>query len=323
MNISVIIPCKNEERHIARCLEALLRQKGTATYEILVVDNGSTDRTVEVLQSFGSKIQFFILPGVTISELRNFGASRAQGEWLAFVDADVEVDLHWGKSIASFVEGLSRDGIDPKNIITGSICGISCDATWIERVWYQQLVSRDAKNPRYINSGNMVMHKDVFIRIGGFKPVFTTGEEENLCREAKSLDIKLLPNRTIHAVHHGYPRNLTEFFRRMRWHGLGMREYFPKPWKSKPLMLALYNIGLLLSYAIVILFFQTSAVYWIVILLLLQFVPVILLAFARARKAPTDIPLLFFLYYIYGWAKSAAIFDILIDWKRHQKVRKA
>ena len=120
--ISVIIPCKNEEKYITRCIESLLRQKRTTLdMEIVVVDNGSTDGTLRILESFASNIMYHVCPGLTIAGLRNFGVEKSTKEWIAFVDADVEVDAHWGQALTDFIIELVWKGVDVKKIITGSV----------------------------------------------------------------------------------------------------------------------------------------------------------------------------------------------------------
>ena len=87
MKFSVIIPMKNEEKFIGPCLSSICNNNfPVGEYEIICIDNGSTDNTVEIAKSHTDKV--YLLPGVSISALRNFGANKASGKFLAFVDAD-------------------------------------------------------------------------------------------------------------------------------------------------------------------------------------------------------------------------------------------
>jgi len=93
--VSVIIPTFNRAHTLGRAIESVLNQTHL-DWELLVVDDGSTDNTDEVVQKTAQnnqtaphKIHYFNLPtNRGVSHARNWGAQRAQGEWLAFLDSD-------------------------------------------------------------------------------------------------------------------------------------------------------------------------------------------------------------------------------------------
>ena len=83
--VSVIIPTKNETNNIKACLESIRRQ--TYPYlEIIVVDNNSKDNTKSIALNF-TKLVFN--KGPERSSQRNFGAKKAKGDFLLFIDADM------------------------------------------------------------------------------------------------------------------------------------------------------------------------------------------------------------------------------------------
>ena len=93
--VSVIVPARNEEPCLARCLESLVAQPGVA-FEVLVVDDGSTDRTRAIAESF-PPIQVMeagpLPPGWSGKNHAAWqGAQRARGRWLLFTDADTVQD---------------------------------------------------------------------------------------------------------------------------------------------------------------------------------------------------------------------------------------
>lgn len=85
--VSVIIPTYNRESSVAEATRSVLEQEG-CELEVIVVDDGSTDRTAEVLEPFGSAIRVIRQPNAGVSAARNAGMAAARGEWLAFLDSD-------------------------------------------------------------------------------------------------------------------------------------------------------------------------------------------------------------------------------------------
>jgi O-antigen biosynthesis protein len=86
-NISVVVPCYNSKDFVAETLESVLSQS-YPWVDIVVVDDGSTDGSWEVIQSFGRKVRAFRKENGGAARARNFGASRAIGQSLLFLDAD-------------------------------------------------------------------------------------------------------------------------------------------------------------------------------------------------------------------------------------------
>src|SRR3977135_1127494 len=103
MEISVIVPVRNEESSIGAPLESLLNQT-LAPAEIVITDGGSTDATTAIIQRYidsgapGSLIRTTrALPG----RARNLAAARARNEWLAFTDAGIRPGKRWLESLAA------------------------------------------------------------------------------------------------------------------------------------------------------------------------------------------------------------------------------
>lgn len=92
MKISVVIPTKNEEAYIEACLSAILAQTRKPD-EVIVVDNGSTDRTSEIAIRMGAKVINCPTPGVAVA--RQAGLEAASGDWVATTDADSRPGRDW------------------------------------------------------------------------------------------------------------------------------------------------------------------------------------------------------------------------------------
>lgn len=100
--ISVVIPAWNEEKYIATCIEHLLNQTVKAD-EIIIVDNNSTDRTVEIAQNYPVTIVHEKIQGITPA--RNLGLNTARGEYILRTDADTRAPHTW---IESMMESFKK-----------------------------------------------------------------------------------------------------------------------------------------------------------------------------------------------------------------------
>ena len=87
-SVSVVVPVFNEEKSIQACIDSLLNQKyDAARVEIIVVDNGSTDRSTKILAGFGQKLNLLHEDRRGPAAARNSGIAAATGEVIAFTDA--------------------------------------------------------------------------------------------------------------------------------------------------------------------------------------------------------------------------------------------
>ena len=87
---SIIIPCYNVERYVGRTIDSVIRQTNE-DWEIIAVDDGSSDETLKVLRSYSERddrISIFSKENGGVSSARNFGLSKSSGDWIYFLDAD-------------------------------------------------------------------------------------------------------------------------------------------------------------------------------------------------------------------------------------------
>lgn len=89
MRTSVIIAAYNAEKWVGRAIDSILRQEQPVS-EIVIVDDGSTDGTAEVLRGYGSAVRVFHQENAGLSVARNRALAEATGEWIAFLDSDDE-----------------------------------------------------------------------------------------------------------------------------------------------------------------------------------------------------------------------------------------
>ena len=106
MNLSVVIITHNEEASLGRTLESVQPLVSNGKGEIIVVDSGSTDRTVEVAKSFAARV--FIEEWKGYAAQKNSAIDKAIGDWVLSLDADEEVDRDLQQALGDTVEGLER-----------------------------------------------------------------------------------------------------------------------------------------------------------------------------------------------------------------------
>lgn len=107
--LSVIVPCYNRERYIERCLNSIINQ----TYknlEIIVVDDGSTDGTKDIISSISDKrIKYIYQKNSGVSNARNMGIDNANGELITFVDSDDNIDNCMYETLIGLMEKHNVD----------------------------------------------------------------------------------------------------------------------------------------------------------------------------------------------------------------------
>lgn len=212
LRLSVIIPVLNDAERLARCL-ASLRTNAVPSdeTEVIVVDNGSTDASREVAQAAGAEV--LVVPGVHVGGLRNLGAARARGRFLAFIDADHEVVSGWVEAACSLLD-------DGSVAAAGAACLPPEPGTWVQAT-YGRLRGRPSgrRDVEWLGSGNMAVTRRAFREIGGFDTRLQACEDVDLCQRFRAAGWRLVSDERLGSIHHGDPRTLGALFRSELWRG--------------------------------------------------------------------------------------------------------
>jgi len=239
---SVIIPALNEERVIGQCLESLCRLDfPREEFEVILVDNGSTDRTIEIAREFSARLNLTILQkrDAKISGLRNFGVSKARGAILAFLDADCLVSRDWLKNAGPLLDRVEVG-------VAGAHYRIPDNSRWVARAWYGGLETEKQGELAWVPSGDLLMKRSVFERIGGFDESIQTNEDCELCGRVRAAGLRVIGDPSIAVTHLGTPQTLFGFYRAIRWHATdGFRVFLrelPKISNPRPLFFGFYNL---------------------------------------------------------------------------------
>ncbi len=194
--LSIIIPAYNEEKFISKCLDCVLKQKTNIPYEVIVVNNNSSDRTGEIAIGKGVKVVDEKKQGVTVA--KNTGAKVARGKVLVFVDADcLAPSSYIGRIIKNFSTHPEADVVGgPYIYYDGGVF-----IRWItERLnyyyWYFRLIKLFF-GVEACSGGNMAIKKNVFDKIGGFNEKLeeltdiVPPDDLEICIRLKKSDFKL------------------------------------------------------------------------------------------------------------------------------------
>lgn len=187
--ISIIIPALNEEKPLAKLFECLKNQS-MKDFEVIVADAGSKDATRGVAEKYGALVTEGGLPGVG----RNRGAARASGEYLVFLDADVQIGEDFLRK--------SLQEIRERNIQIGG-----CEAVPLSGSAFDRLIHKTAflmmkltseTNPR-LPGYCMFFRRDVFTAVGGFDEEVQLAEDYDLVRRASEIaPLQLLETVQVH-----------------------------------------------------------------------------------------------------------------------------
>lgn len=233
---SVIIPAKNESANIRRCIRSIRRcVQDESMIEVIVVDNGSSDGTVEIAGEEGARV--FIERDLNISGLRNFGVQKASYDIIGFIDADCEAVLDWLVSACEILK-------DPNIGIVGDYPLLPDNPGWIEEAWYS-VIPRNRREVSYLGGCNMVTRRNTFLEIGGFDEKTITGEDYVICLKMKAAGLKIIADPSVSVIHYGNSRTLRQLFKREVWRGLGMFDLCRYGKITLPLIWANVNILLI------------------------------------------------------------------------------
>jgi len=217
-SFSVIIPYKNAEVTLQRCVDSLFRLEG-APFECVFVDNNSSDQSVAILEKFKKQHPHFPLvllsetkPGPTAA--RNAGANAATKQWLAFTDSDCIADSRWiddfTRAIGEHPECCAFAGCI-KGAATESMIGRFLGLFTLPPIKEERVFDSYRILEGGFPTANLLIRKDLFVKIGGFNEnTLTYGEDHELCSRIYKSKNKIcaLTQATVYHIHRETLRGL-------------------------------------------------------------------------------------------------------------------
>jgi len=305
-SISFVIPALNAGSTLDACLGAIraAHPAGTRT-EILLIDNGSIDETLSIAQRHG--VTVVSAPGLTVAALRNLGARLADGEILAFVDADCVIAPDW------LERGIAHFG-DPAVGAAGSPTHVPAHATWVANTWaLQRHRANQRRDVPWLPTENLLVRESAFREVGGFNETLITCEDTDLCYRLGA-HYRIVNDPDIKSVHLGEAASLRAFVRKETWRGTGnLAGFLSHPFKVSELpsvVLPVYHLVCGVGFAAGVVLGITEG-RWRAALTagFLSVVPSILFALRTSigTGRPGSLPALVLLYAAYAAARAAAI----------------
>lgn len=189
MRISIIVPTLNEEEFLPVLLESVKKQSFT-DYEIIVADAGSTDRTAKIAKSYGARV----VPGGMPGPGRNRGAEVAEGEFLFFFDADVELEDR--DFLAKALSELDERFLDVATCEFWPKSDLRLDDMMF-RITNLSMKMNQSMSPRAPGFCILITRR-LFRRIGGFDETLKLAEDHDLVqRAAEFRTFRVLNNSSI------------------------------------------------------------------------------------------------------------------------------
>lgn len=206
IRISVVIPAYNRKEELKNCLESLFRQKHSKDkFEIIVVDDGSTDGTEEYIAQIkgNSKPNVVYLKqknqGAAVA--RNTGVKNSRGDYVAFIDSDCVASEDWLTSCISLLSTSDQHiaGVGGK-IIPGFTNLVGKGSHLLE---FHQYLSEKEKSVRVVPTANLCIRKKVLDEVGYFDNELRTSQDTELCWRIIKRGYKIIYSPEIVVTHYG------------------------------------------------------------------------------------------------------------------------
>jgi len=176
--VSVVIPLYNKEDFIKSTIESILKQTYDK-FEIIIVDDGSTDKSISIVESFKDpRIRIISQTNEGVSKARNTAIKNCSGDWIAFLDADDLWDRNFLFTFINMVNkyknaaliGLNYSCLDSNDI--NQPLSIYKEGLLTDNVYFDYCLYRYP-----FNSSSVVIKKNCFEELGGFRVDLKEGED--------------------------------------------------------------------------------------------------------------------------------------------------
>lgn len=211
--VSVVVPTRNSEATIERCLKSI-KEQNYNNMEIIVVDNYSGDRTRRIAKKYGTKVY---LKGPERSAQVNFGVKKALGKYVYRVDSDFVLNTNIIREAVDLCERYSYDAIVIHNTSDPTV------SFWAK----VRKVERDCYRNDELNVAARFWKKEVFKAVGGFDDTLVAGDDYDLHNRLLEGEFKIGRIKA-EETHIGEPKTLAEIVRKHYYYGKSIERFIEK-----------------------------------------------------------------------------------------------
>ncbi|MBC2580274.1 glycosyltransferase family 2 protein [Clostridium sp. DJ247] len=210
IDVSVIIPCKNEVTTLKETVDSIMKSDNSLSFEIIVVDDGSTDLSIEFLLSNLDKdvykdVVLVRTNNIGAAQARNSGARIAKGKYLFFCDAHVKVPDRWLDDLVSTLKSFGGHLVAPCITDMFNVAAAGYGQTWDDHLKITWLTNKpkDIVEIPIACGCAFGITKEAFEKVNGFDNFFQVWgkEDEELCFKAWSYGYKILVNPEVKVQH--------------------------------------------------------------------------------------------------------------------------
>ncbi len=216
-NVSVVVPVYNGEATISQTVECLLQQS-LAPREIIVIDDGSTDRTADVLKPFANQILYTFKENGGPASARNLGVKLASGDFVAFTDSDCLPERDWLRELVAAFDSDEIAGVG------GAVKGIDDGhiGQYVDAMRLMEPAENQFGEIEYLITANACFRRDALLAVGLFDERFRKpgGEEPALCRQIRELGFRFDFAEDAVVLHH-HRQTIKSFLRTLSNYGEG------------------------------------------------------------------------------------------------------
>lgn len=207
-HFTVVVPTLNEGSLLTMTIENILSHTTYPNYEIIVVDDGSTDGSCATLAALDPRVRVIRSEGLGVARARNLGAALAQGEYVVFLDAHCRVSSDWLRGLAVAL-GPADVGVagpcftrlhepEPRG------CGMIWSDAHLDPTWFEPVPTRRPYAVPLTTGACQAFRLATFTALGHYEEGFTRWgfEDVEICLRAWLLGYRVVVNPTVIVAHY-------------------------------------------------------------------------------------------------------------------------